>query len=395
MARNVVAFVGQDENGTIREGCLGLMRDLATFGLAGHVVNVNDPAWTSHFQELAQQGILIGWGVAGIGANLTLNGQNLWETLRVPFVSALADTPSWLPQAHRPPSRSVILGYFFDDWLDVQRRFIRAPNVCARLPTCVAPNPHRDRIPWHLRSHRMVFVKTGDSPAARRAQWANWPSRLRAVLEDAASEACRQGTMNLTDLLLDCVASHQLVFDSRTEYLLALMQELDLFVRAERSTRMVQALSRLPVEIIGRGWDHIDRSKAVAAFRPAVDAAHLHELMADTQFVVNTTPNFGSGMHERVLAAFAARACVVSDHNDYSRNILAGVPSFFGVEWHTDDLADRLADIFAIAEDLGPATDVALQLTETVFAPVNFMQALLELGEIGRLSKNLADSGFV
>lgn len=394
MARNVVAFVGEDENGTIRAVSLGLMQDLPAFGLAGHVINVNEPDWTFRLQALAQEGILIGWGVAGIGANLTLSDQNFWEMLRVPFISALADPPCWLPHAHRPPSRNVILGYFFDDWLDIQRRLIRAPQVCARLPTCVTPNPHRDRIPWNRRSHRMVFVKTGASPAARRAEWARWPGRLRAVLEDASSEACRHGTMALTDLLLGCVAAHHLVFDGRPEYLLALMQELDLVVRAERSTRMVQALSRLPVEIIGRGWDHIDRSNALATFRPAVDAAHLPELMADTQFVVNSTPNFGSGAHERVLAAFAARACVVSDHNDYSRNVLAGVPSFFGVEWHTDDLADRLADIFAIADDLGPATDAALQLTETVFAPINFVRTLLELGEIELFSKNLAESGF-
>lgn len=199
--------------------------------------------------------------------------------------------------------------------------------------------------------------------------------------------------MGLTDLLLDCVAAHGLVVENHVDLLLALMLELDLYVRAERSTRMVRALSRLPAEIIGRGWDHIDRSDAVATFRPAVDAAHLPELMADTQFVVNTTPNFGSGVHERVLAAFAARACVVSDHNDYSRNILANAPSFFGVEWHSDDLCDRLSDIWSIKDDLGPSTDPALQLTETVFAPINFITAILELGEIGLLTMNLNDRG--
>ena len=154
---------------------------------------------------------------------------------------------------------------------------------------------------------------------------------------------------------------------------------------------MVRALSRLPVEIIGRGWDHIDRSEAIANFHPAIDASRLAELTADTQFVVNATPNFGSGAHERVLAGFAARACVVSDHNDYSRKAFANVPSFFGVEWHTDDLAERLAAIWATEGDLGPATDVAAQLADTTFAPSNFIETLLELAEIRIFTMNRAD----
>lgn len=391
MARNVVAFVGQNENGALREVSLGLMRCLEVFGFAGHLIDLCDPNWTSRFSELLREGIVVGWGSAGIGSMLPIDDRYRWDAIRVPFVSALADPPCWLPHAHRPASRCVVLGYFYEESLDVQRRFIRSPNICGRLPVCVPPNPYRDRIPWSARSHRMMFIKTGKSPLARRTSWARWPARFRAVLEDAANEACRHGTMGLTDLLIGCLTAHGLYTEGRTDMLFALMYELDLYVRAERSTRMVQALSRLPAEIIGRGWDHIDQTRATATFRPAVDAAHLPELMADTQFVVNTTPNFGSGVHERVLGAFAARACAVSDHNDHSRVAMADVPSFFGVEWHTDDLADRLADIWGNDTDLGPATDVALRRVEAFHAPIIFMHAVMELAELGLLAVNLGN----
>jgi hypothetical protein len=391
MARNVVAFVGESESGAQMAASRDLMRILEPLGLAAHLISFADPNWMALLQALMREGIVVGWGAAGLGANLGQNGESFWDVQRIPFVSAFAEPPCRAPKAHRPASRNIVLGYVFDEWLDIQRRFVRAPNVCAKLPSAVAPNPYRDRIPWSQRSHRMVFVKTGVSPAARRAQWAARPARVRAVLEDAATEACRHGTMGLTDLLLDAMAAHSLMLDGRVDVLMSLMHELDVYVRAERSTRMVQALSRLPAKIVGRGWDHIDRSEARATFHPPLPATQLPELMADTQFVVNTTPNVASGTHERVLAGFAARACVVSDLNDYLRASFACLPSFFGVEWHTDDLADCLASVWAMTEDLGPATDLALNLTETVFAPINVMKAILELGEIGLLSMNMSN----
>ena len=40
MARHVVAFIGQDENGILREACVGLMRPLELLGLSGHLINL-------------------------------------------------------------------------------------------------------------------------------------------------------------------------------------------------------------------------------------------------------------------------------------------------------------------------------------------------------------------
>lgn len=382
MARNVVAFVGENENGILRETTTAFLGVLEPYGMTGHLIDTNLPDWQSKFFAVAEEGIVMAWGAAGIGSTLTADGQSIWDRLQVPFVSALADPPCWLPQAHRPQSRHVILGYLFDEWLDIQRRLIRAPQACGLLPFCISPNPHRDRVPWAQREHRMVFIKTGTSPAALRARWAKLPLKLRMVLEDSATESCRHGTMGLTDLLLDCLSAHGLMLNARTDVLFALMYELDIYVRAERANRMVQALRGLPVDIIGRGWDHIDRDGAKARFFPAVDAAHLPELTANTQFVVNTTPNFGSGVHERVLAGFAARACVVSDQNAYSKSNFAEVPSFFGLEWHSENLADQVAAIWADDRDRGADTNKALELVETIHSPLNFMNSILELSEV-------------
>lgn len=387
MAQNILAFVGENENGILRDVSLGFMSTAEPYGVKGHLVDLLQPDWGAKADEVIREGVLVAIGFAGVGSQIEVHGRNFWDAIGVPFVSILSDPPAWLPTAHKPNSNMVALGYVFDEWLDIQRRFIKSPSLCARVPNCVMPNPLHSATPWNKRSHRMVLVKTGASPDARRASWKAYPKRLREVLEDAADEACRQGTMGLTDLLLGVLDAHDLCLDERSDILFRVMFELDMFVRMERATRMVKALCHFPAEIIGRGWDHIDKSKAKAKFYPATDASTLPKLTADTQFTVNSAPNVGSSVHERITAGFAARACVVSDHNAYTRANYQEVPSFLGLEWHQDDLVDQLAAIWNSSTDYGDATEPAYQLANTVHAPLNLIMAAVELAEILRFSQ--------
>lgn len=379
-SKNIVAFIGENENGILREASLDIMKPLAARGLSGHVININAPNWPELLAPIVDDGILMAWGLAGIGSELGNKGMNLWESLRVPFVSCMADCPCYFPTRHQPQSPFVALGYFIEEWLDIQTRFIKSPRLSGMLPIGLIPNPHRDGVAWLRRTHRMIFVKTGDSPAARRAGWAKLPTQARAVLEECADEACRNGVMGLTDLFVSSIRNRGLQIKEGTQKFFSLMMELDQYVRAVRATRMAEALCHVPAIIIGRGWDHIDKANAKAQFYPAIDAAELPKLFADSQFVVNTTPNYGSAPHERMLYGFTARACVLSDQNNYTRSHFAGLPSFFGVDIPNADLAGQIAAIWADPTDYGEATNAALTLVETNHAPEKFIESLIKLG---------------
>ena len=128
--------------------------------------------------------------------------------------------------------------------------------------------------------------------------------------------------------------------------------------------RMAQALCRVPADIIGARWDHIDKTGAKARFLPPVNAVVLAELDADTQFIVNTTPNFSGGTHERVLHGFAAKSCVISDDNDFTRRRFGTLPSYFGFDWTDPDWAEKIAVRFAGCETYDERVQPALDLME-------------------------------
>ncbi|MBP0445465.1 hypothetical protein J8J14_11820 [Roseomonas sp. SSH11] len=389
MARHVVAFVGENENGILADFSRAIMEPLAPMGLRGHVIDLHQPGWADALQPLAREGIAFAWGAAGIGARLEVGGENLWEMLQVPFISTLADTPCQLPANHRVASRFVANGYMYRDWLDVQRRFIRSPQISALLPHGVLPNPARDRIPWARRPHRMVFVKTGEDPERRQAEWRNWPAPLRAVLHDATAEAARQPTGDITHTVLGACEAHGLHLEERLELLFAIAFQVDLQLRALRANAFARALLPLDAVIIGRGWDHLPLDGARAGWRPAIPAAELPGLYAATQFLVSTNPNFAHGVHERIPNGFAARACVLSDSNAFTRARFAALPSFFGLDWTAPELAARIAAIFHDATDHGPLTDAALAVADEDFGPRRFLQGMIDLADLLRAGNRL------
>lgn len=379
LPRTVLAFVGQNENGILRRHSQDFIDLVEPYGFTGHILDLSGLDWPEQLHDLLAQGVLFAWGAAGIGSRLSPGGALLWDAVGVPFISMLSDSPSWMPANHHVPSDFVANGYVFRDWLNVQRRLIRSPQLSALLPHGIVGNPLRDALAWSDRPHRMVFVKTGHAPELHRAQWQALPPRFRAVIEDTSAAVLRAGVGDITQILLACLDHHGLYLERHTHMLFALMREVDVYVRDYRSTAMALALRHLPVDIIGRGWDHVERLGGKARFHQAVDAATLPTLYSQTQFLLNTMPNFATCTHERVLHGFAAKCCVVTNENSFMRERFGGLPSYFGVDTEATDLEERLAGLCYGSKRYDDELQPALDLVQDEFSAASMMRGMIDL----------------
>lgn len=383
MAFNIVTIVGQNEN-RILEVVNGQFLDLLKpYGMRGHLINLYDPNWKHQLEPLIKEGILFAFGSAGIGAALSLNDKNLWDAIQVPFISCLADHPAQMPANHRINARFVVNGYHYREHFDVQKQIVRSPQISVMLPHGITPNPDCDKIPWSKRSHRIVFLKSGGDPEARRAQWVGWPRDFREILEESSRKALQLPTGDITPIVIDCMKSYGIEFGDRRDILLAILNEVDWYVRLVRLTMMARALCRVDADIFGARWDHIDQAKSRARFHAGVDAALMQGLFADSKFVVNVTPNFASGTHERVPNGFAAKACVVSDDNTYTLDRFSELPNYFGFSWVDPDWEEKLiAHLESPRIYSDDELEPAFELTHREFSGLNFVQAMLRIAEM-------------
>ena len=390
--RTVVAIIGENENGILRSTSEAFMDLLPPHGLNGRVVDLANPNWLDKLSVLLERGVLFAWGAAGIGARIPHGGGLLWDAVRVPFVSVLADSPCIRPTNHNVPSRWVANGYIYRDWWEVQRRLIRSPQISAVLPLGTVANPHRAGSPWSGRTRRMLFVKTGRDPAAHRAEWTALPRRFRAVVEDAAAASLAAGVGDVTGTVLDALADRALCLDGRPDLLFGLLRAVDAYVRDHRSTALVRAVLDLPVDVVGRGWDHVATPGCRARFHPAVDAAALPALYADTQFLLNTMPNFSTGTHERVLSGFAAGCVVLTNENAEMRARFGGLPTYAAIDTEAAGLAEHLHQLFHTTARYDDRWQPALALQQEAYGGEAFMRGLIDLA--GEVAATPAFEGF-
>ena len=390
MARTVIALVGENQNGILDCQSRRFSALLEPLGLHGEVVQLGTPDAGDRLAELLKGDVAFGWGYAGVGSRLTLEGQGLWDRLRVPFVSVLADAPCMMPANHHVGGSWVVNAYVYREWLELARVHIRSRQVCGLVRMGVVPNEERHAVPWSRRPLRMVFVKSGADPDAQRTRWDNWPARLRVVLHDSAETLAKLGTGPIADVVLECLAAHGLALPHGQPLLFGILHELDTYIRALRATAMTRALLPLPVHVIGEGWSHLAAEDGRARFHNSMHARELDSLYAQTQFLANVTPNFGSGAHERVLRGFAARSCVVSDLNDHARHQLDELPSFHGFEWNDPDLAERLANLFYGNTRFDDQLEPAEAYVASNHGPGNFLQDIVDMADLARLSPRMA-----
>lgn len=392
MAHNVLAFVGQNENRILEVVARQFLDLLEPYGIQGHVIDLHDPEWTRRLETLIKEGILFAFGSAGVGAALTLHDKNLWDAIQVPFISSLADNPAQMPANHRIGARFVVNGYHYREHFDVQTNLIRSAQISAMLPHGITPNPECDKIPWSKRSHRIVFLKSGGDPEAKRKEWSQWPIRLREILEESSRQALQMPTGDVTPLVMGCVKSYGFEFGDKQDILLAMLNEVDWYVRLVRLTMMARALCRVDADIFGARWEHIDQAASRARFHPAVDAAEVHGLFADAKYIVNVTPNFASGTHERVPNGFAARACVVSDDNTYTLANFHHLPSYFGLSWTDPDWEARLIEHLESPRTYDDELEPAFQVAHRDFNGLHFMQSMIQIAEVVRFRERLSAS---
>jgi hypothetical protein len=390
---NVVAFTGDNLNDILAVQSARFMELLRPFGYVGHVLDLRAPDTSQRLTELVIEGIAFAWGYAGVGARLGSGNQNFWASIKVPFVSVLADPPFWMARNHQVPSNWVVNGYVYKDWLNFQKKYIRSPQISSLLPMGVLPNPDRASIPWERRPVAMAYVKTGSDPKKLMAAWERLPARLNKALREAAAILTDQPTGDLVTVATATFRAVGLHIEENRAMLFGMLNEVDLYIRAVRATRVARALLPLPVEIYGGGWEYLcqEIEGARAVFRPAFHASELDLLFARSRWLVNSTPNFSTGAHERVLRGFAAGCAVASDLNDYARSNLSHLPAFCGFEWNGPGLTDQIAEALACKSLNQSALDQGTQFVEQHFSPLAFMRSVAELADAARANEAFAE----
>jgi hypothetical protein len=329
-----VVFLSGTTRGATLEGIgRSWSTGFAAFGLRCIEVSLADPAnLLKQIQSIdfSRVRLVFSWTSMGLDALFTRadgTSVNLWKALNVPLITMHGDSPAYFFDRHVARDNAVVSLYGFAEHMDLRKRLPHQHGPIDVLwPVLLDPIPEDALDRNAKRNGKLLFLKNGKDPLAIRNLWKSFlaPRLLRAILEIAAQlviDLDSPASHQIDDLVTRYFHDHG--FD--TEHLLKLrllfIAQLDDYLRAVKSNRMVEALMDLPVEIRGNNWHHLDFTGKRAQYIDDCDYAKSVDLIRNSLGLIDMSPNTGSRPHDRLMRAYGAHTLCLTNEQQFLHDL--------------------------------------------------------------------------
>lgn len=276
-------------------------------------------------------------------------------------------------------------------------RFFAGKNFATVLPFGYPTKLHANDTAWDQRDLELVYVKTGVNPEGIREPWGELPKMMRDVLEEASAAALAGQEETIGQIVANAYAARQIHFGERLTLFLRSCQYVDAYVRAVRADRMARQVMCHGGHLFG-DWPHLDKANTRAVLHGALPATELDKLYARSRILMNTAPCTLTGIHERVLAAFQAKAFMLADGSPFLDTVLDDYPSFKSVPFNAPECANafdvRIFEIRGTGKDTLATRDMlenAQRKAEEAFGLDRVISTMLEFVPLNKVE---AESAF-
>jgi hypothetical protein len=351
----VLGIVYTHENAVLEESTAAYCRALNRAGFTTEVIDLSKP---HGFRQLAGRldsgEVAFCFGIQGVGSRLERHGGNLWTKMDIPFLGLHYDNPCYNPFNHHNLSPWIANLYYFESFLEIQRRYIGGQQITGLLPFEILETPPEPQLDFMKRPIKFLFPKMGGGVDEYVAYFNALPAPVRDGVWQQIERARHDPNLLICDLVDEVF--RQLGYD-RTVHekdFWTVVQSVDYYMRRQRAIDLVNWLKfQEGAVIIGDGWDMIDRTGARAEFRPSMSALEVYWLYEQAQFVCNANPYGRDVIHERIVAGLLLGCCVLTDANAWWDRHFNQVPALTRFYWDRpldDQLQPVTADLQAAAE---------------------------------------------
>lgn len=319
-------------------------------------VNFAEPGAQEHLNKTIHEGsIEFAYGTAGGGADIrgmSASGTelNLWEGLRVPFISLKGDSPAYYFDRHVMPSPWHACLYYFPEHLDLRRRLPQPPALSGLVPPVPFDMVDKHEIDFRKKEKgKLLFLKNGNDPEKLVQIWREaMPPATFVNLTDLAGQLV---TGINTEIGYDIDALVTAYFLDKgwdigayVNFRLFFIAQLDDYLRRIKSAMVADVLADFPVVIQGFNWEHFDFSNRRATFVPGGDYTQSKQQIIESLGMVDMSPNTQRAPHDRAMRAFGLCTLCLTNEQRFFKEEFAKAESF-SYRFEKESLASKVADV--------------------------------------------------
>jgi hypothetical protein len=316
---------------------------------------------------------------------------NLWQNMRVPYVTIHGDSPAYFFDRHVMPSPNFVSLYGFDEHRQLRLRLPKLNGPVGTVDPPVIDEVGLGAIDWKARKNGpLLFLKNGKDPAALRRMWTNNLDafQLHSMLEMAAEleqhmddGACEQ----IDDLVVRYFADRGFDIEPMLKLRFFFISQLDDYIRAYKCSFLAEALKDLPVEIRGNNWSHIDFSGSKVNYIDECDFEKSKGLLRGAVATMDMSPNTSSRAHDRVLRSYGAHGLCITNRQQYL-DTLPHVERFTYC-YQKESIQETVAWVLAHRDEvveMGKEVSAAYRTQHTMR---NYLQRMIDWASLAKLDQ--------
>lgn len=179
----------------------------------------------------------------------------------------------------------------------------------------------------HAPDH-VLFMGTYDSPEGVYHLVEEAPPGLREMMDSVIEQRIAEPLLTMEEAFRNYLVREDLEFpEDKFALLLNSLYPADAYIRDYfRKAALDELVGKgIPVQLVGEGWEKYKPAREKFVCREkAVNFALSFEKIAREQILLNVSPIFAHGLHDRVLAGMANHAAVLTDGNPYLERHFTG-----------------------------------------------------------------------
>ena len=263
-------------------------------------------------------------GVGGIGSTIKLdNGQSIYDAVNTNYLAIYIDHPAHLMNRVIEPIKNHLVSFIDKSHVDYINEVLpqnHKLNFFLPHGAMNIQNSKKMSVEKYQKEKTIDILFSGTFMGIPKKPWEgidNFPSE---IFDEVCEILINNDYKGIHEVFDQVCEKRKIKFSTISKAQLAsLMVNIITYIRQYKRYILIEKLAKsgLNITICGKNWDKFAKDYSSIDYKGPLDIKETLKLTQQAKVVVNATPNFSHGSHERVFTGMLHQAVVFSDRSSY------------------------------------------------------------------------------
>jgi Glycosyl transferases group 1 len=317
--KSVVLFKGQSQYDVLRYFVDDIAISLEKLGFNPIVIDLLQSSWIVQLEKVINNtNIEFFFAMNAMGIDLKVGENSIYNLLNAPFFAFMVDHPMYHISRLDSNIENLIVSCVDRDHLQFLTNYMSGSYSKVFIPHGATINSIDTNLPIERRSISILFPGSYNNPDVYRNHWKNVNHNIGKLFDEIMESAYYERDVPLTEVAIRIfkekgIDNNYLFHNKFWDILIY----VDMYLRYKHRFQTLNALSELPIEVYGNGWENVKFRSKNLRLNKSISYDRVQQKMNDSKIVLTINPSFSNGGHERLFSSLNSGALGFVNKNKY------------------------------------------------------------------------------